>query len=614
MDTVELLAPAKDLQCGQAAIDCGADAVYIGAARFGAREAAGNSLEDITALAQYAHRCWARVYATVNTLLRDGELPEALELIQELYAAGIDGLIIQDVGLLECDLPPLPLIASTQMDNSTPEKVRFLESAGFKRAILARELDLDQIRAIRQKTSLELECFVHGALCVGASGQCALSYALGGRSGNRGQCAQPCRKLYTLTDADGKPVAPAQHWLSLHDLNLTEQVGELLDAEVRAFKIEGRLKDRPYVMNVVAHWRQTLDAALEGRQLRRRSSGVSQPGFTPDVSKTFNRGYTSYFLHGFQQKVGRPETTTMVGEFVGNVSRTGPDGFDLDRDFPLHPADGICFFAEGKLQGTLVNVANGRHISPARMEGIRKETAIYRNHDHQFITLLDHAKPSRTIGVRLRVSALPDGLALQAEDEDGCSVRVELAGRPEPARDPEKAAAALQTQLARMGGSGFHCQGVEMDMPETPFLPMSAINDLRRKTLDALREAREAARPVESGGPVRNGEPYPEKNLTFLGNVLNKRAEAFYTRHGVQRVEPAAESGLDLIRRTVMTTRYCIRRQLGMCPRYDGYPGAAEPLWLTDEFGNRLKVRFECARCGMAIMLQSRGSSRAQPL
>ncbi|HEX7500685.1 MAG TPA: peptidase U32 family protein, partial [Polyangia bacterium] len=292
MSAVELLAPAKDLETGIAAINCGADAVYVGAARFGAREAAANSLAHIESLSNYAHRYWGRVYAAVNTILRDDEIETAVGLCHALHRAGVDGLIIQDVGLLECDLPPLPLIASTQMHNHTPERVGFLEKVGFARAILARELDLNQIREIRVATTIELEAFVHGALCVCMSGQCTLSYAMGGRSGNRGQCAQPCRRGYSLVDAQGKTVVADRHLLSLRDLNLTPHLGDLLAAGVSSFKIEGRLKNKAYVMNVVGHYRQAIDYLLSAQGGRKTSSGTVTLGFDPNPDKTFNRGYT----------------------------------------------------------------------------------------------------------------------------------------------------------------------------------------------------------------------------------------------------------------------------------------------------------------------------------
>lgn len=333
---IELLAPAKTAEFGIAAIACGADAVYIGAARFGAREQAGNSVADIARLTAFAHRYWARVYVALNTLLHDDEFPAALRLIAELYDAGVDGLIIQDVGLLECDLPPLPLIASTQMHNNTPEKVAFLEQVGFQRAILARELSLDQIRAIRERAaSIELECFAHGAVCVCYSGQCYLSYAIGGRSGNRGQCAQPCRKRYALRDANGRILSQNRHLLSLKDMCRAAALRELLDAGVASFKIEGRLKDLAYVRNIVSYYRQQLDAILdaEPERFRRASSGRSAIDFTPDPSKTFHRGATPYFLYSERDAAASLDTPKSIGEEIGAVAEIGAKYFTLSLPY-----------------------------------------------------------------------------------------------------------------------------------------------------------------------------------------------------------------------------------------------------------------------------------------
>ncbi|RPI51132.1 MAG: U32 family peptidase, partial [Chloroflexi bacterium] len=391
MEKVELLAPARDLRCGQVAVDCGADAVYVGAPRFGARQRVGNSLEDIAALVAHAHTYWARVYVTVNTLLFDDELPQAVRLIHELYELGVDAVIIQDVGLLECDLPPIVLIASTQMHNHTPERVAFLEEMGFRRAILARELSLEQIRAIRARTSLELEFFVHGALCTGYSGQCTLSYAIGGRSGNRGECAQPCRRRYSLVDGDGQVLVPPRHLLSLRDLALGAELGELLDAGITSFKIEGRLKDEVYVANVVAWYRRELDGALAARGRPRSSSGQGRPAFEPDLDKTFNRGYTAYLVHGRGEPPGALDSPKMVGELLGNVVAVEGANFLLETAVPLHGGDGLCWFGPGQdLEGTVVNAvqpaAAGRlRVTPEKMGGIRPGLPLYRNHDHAFL-------------------------------------------------------------------------------------------------------------------------------------------------------------------------------------------------------------------------------------
>jgi putative protease len=594
---IELLAPAKDAACGIAAIDAGADAVYIGATKFGAREAAGNALDDIAALVAHAHRYWARVYVTLNTLLTDDELPAAVALAHEVHARGVDGLIIQDVGLLECDLPPLPLIASTQMHNHTPERVAFLEQVGFQRAILARELTLEEIRAIRAQTTLELECFVHGALCVCYSGQCYLSYAHGGRSGNRGQCAQPCRKAYRLYDAEGHLLARDKHLLSLRDLNLSNDLGALLDAGVTSFKIEGRLKDQAYVTNVVRHYRARLDAEMAARGLRRASSGTSEADFTPDVGKTFNRGYSTYFLHGRTERVGAPDTPKMTGEPVGTVVTVGRYRLTLQGDVPLHNGDGLCFFtAAGVLAGTTVNGVHGNVITVSNTEGITPGMPIFRNHDHAFLTRLAKAEVVRVIDVAFTLRPTPDGVALHARDEDGVEAQAAVVCDDIAAQKPEAALTTIQTQLAKCGGTEFACTGVAVETGPR-FFPVALLNALRRDALDALRAARAAARPAAHGGVRVNDAPFPAKALTYTGNVLNRRAADFYRRHGVMKIEPAAESGLDLRGRVVMTTRHCVRRELGLCER------PAKPLLLVDEEGRKLGLRFACLRCEMEVVL-----------
>ena len=549
MHEIELLAPARDLECGTAAIDCGADAVYIGAPRFGARESAGNSLEDIAGLVEHAHKYWARVYVTLNTLLHDDELPQAEQLVGELHAIGIDGLIIQDTGLLELDLPPIPLIASTQMHNSTPEKVAFLEKVGISRAILARELDIDQIRAIREQTSLELECFIHGSLCVGYSGQCYLSYAIGGRSGNRGQCAQPCRKPYSLLDSDGKTLIRNSHLLSLKDLNLSDHLSELVAAGVSSFKIEGRLKDRAYVSNVVAFYRDRLDEAIRDAGLHGSSSGTNDPGFVPDPSKTFNRDRTTHFLHGVGEKVGRPSTPKMVGEEIGQVISAGQRFVKIDSAVELHPGDGICFFDRNDdLRGTVVNEVRETMFAPDKPQGIEAGTIVYRNHDHEFLNRVKKAVPQRLIGVQLTLRETSDGLALGAVDEDGNTAEFAVQCEKTLAEKPEQALENARKQLAKTGGTEFTCNEVTLDLPQPLFIPMSNLNALRRGAMEELARVRSANRPVRAGGAAKNEVPYPLQTLTFEANVLNKLADAFYRRHGVTQIEPAAESGLNTSR------------------------------------------------------------------
>ena len=599
---IELLAPAKDLECGLAAIDCGADAVYLGAPRFGARAQAGNSLEDIAGLAEYAHRYWAKVYVTVNTLLFDDEIPEAVKLIRQLYDIGIDGLIIQDAGLLECDLPPLPLIASTQMHNHTPERVAFLEQVGFQRAILARELSLEQIREIRRKTTIELECFIHGALCVCYSGQCYLSYALGGRSGNRGQCAQPCRKSYTLQDSRGETLERDRHLLSLRDLNLTGSLRELIDAGVCSFKIEGRLKDQTYIMNVVSHYRQALDAVLGETDQRKASSGASSIDFTPDPDKTFNRGYTTHFLYGRGAEVASPATPKMVGERVGEVTATSPRSFTITTALTLHNGDGICFFdRQGELRGSVINAVQGQVVTPAKMDGIERGTLLFRNHDHAFLSQLTKARVERCIDVRFTLRETKDGFVLLATDEDSNTAEYALASEKVTAEKPEQAPANIRKQLNKVGGTGYTCADIVIELSQPYFIPVSTLNALRRGALEELVKVRTRNRPRLTGGPIRNLAPYPEKKLTFRANVLNKQAALFYRRHGVALVQPGAESGIDFRGKKLMITKYCLKYQLGGCQKTKNPVHLAEPLTLIDTEGHRLELHFDCAACEMAI-------------
>jgi collagenase-like PrtC family protease len=602
VDRTELLAPARDVACGIAAVDAGADAVYIGGPSFGARAKAGNTIGDIEALVSYAHHFWARVYVTVNTLLYDHEVDQAVQLIRQLYEIGVDAIIVQDVGLLEADLPPIPLIASTQMHNNTPEKVAFLEQVGFERVILARELTLEEIREIRRRTSIELECFVHGALCVSYSGQCYMSYAVGGRSGNRGECAQPCRRRYSLLDRAGRVLVRDKHLLSLKDLRLSSHLAELVDAGVRSFKIEGRLKDRAYVTNIVSYYRRQVDQVLAQHGLARSSSGESRAGCNPDPAKTFNRGYTTYFLHGREQAIGSIDSPKMIGERIGRVASVGPRSFRLDSTVELHNGDGLAFFDDaGSLAGTFVVAVDGAEVHPEQMAGIRQGLTLYRNHDHAYLSALDRALVERKIAVQFRLRETERGFALVAVDEDGNAATAHLTWAKVLARDPEGMLNSIDRQLHKTGETISECTEVTLDWSRVFFLPFSALNQLRRDALEHLLAAREENRPVQRRVLIRNDVPYPDERLTYLGNALNQQAVAFYRRHGVQELEPAAESGLDMTDRQVMRTRYCIKHQLGLCPHSGTAERPAEPLYLVDEDGHRYQLAFDCATCEMSI-------------
>lgn len=596
MQKIELLAPAKDITAAEAAILCGADAVYIGAPRFGARQAAGNTLDDIRQVTEKAHPYYVKVYVALNTLLFDNELSLAQAIIRDLYAIGVDGLIIQDVGLLEVDLPPIPLIASTQMHNSTPEKVKFLEEVGFSRVILARELTLEQIRDIRRRTSVELECFVHGALCVSQSGRCAMSYALGSRSGNRGQCAQPCRRLYTLKDTEGKVLCKDRYLLSLKDLNLSDHLPELLDAGITSFKIEGRLKEAPYVANTVGFYRQKLDKILAERKLHKTSSGTITLSFEPNLEKTFTRGFTEYGLINKNDAAGSIDTPKSIGQCVGTVLQVDGRSFILDSDIELHNADGICFFdARRNLCGTVINRIEDRRIFPQNIEGIRKGTSVFRNYDHQFLKSLQNRPAERKIALQMTLSEITEGVELSGTDEDGKSASFMMPFEKKLAEKPEQTVKTIQSQLQKLGNTLFFCTEVKIQTQRMYFYPVSVLNALKRGLIERLTEMRRHNHPRPKGGVIRNDVPYPEKILTWHDNTLNQKASDFYKRHGVEKIEPAAESGLDLHGQTVMTTKYCLRRQLGLCELN------AAPLVLEDEDGHCFRVHFLCGQCGMNI-------------
>jgi putative protease len=604
MQPVELLAPARDLVCGLDAINCGADAVYIGASHFGARASAGNSVEHIERLAAYAHRYRAKVYATVNTLLTDEEMPRARKLIVGLWEAGVDAIIVQDLGLLEAGLPPVPLIASTQAHSTTPEKVLFLEKAGFKRVILARELSLEEIGAIRARTTVELEAFVHGALCVCYSGQCYLSYALGGRSGNRGECAQPCRLPYTLRDAAGRLLCADKHLLSLKDLNLTHRLDELAAAGVTSFKIEGRLKDPRYVRNIVLHYRRELDKVIAARGCARASLGRTFADFEPDPAKTFNRGFTQYCLDGKPIDSASPDTPGHLGEPLGPALEVTAGAFRLEGAARLHPGDGITFFgSDGRLTGSLVNGVAGDWVRADSLTGLERGTPVHRNLDHEFMRAVQR-EVHRRFALRLEFSDCQDGFLLRASDERGAAAEAGVACEKTAAQKPEQALDTIRKQLSKLGKTEFWLESLEVKLAEPYFLPVAVLNDLRRQALEALEKAVPPPPPREQAVLIPNGYPYPERTLAFTGNVLNALAARFYRRHGVTEVGPAAEGGADLSGQPLMTMKLCLRLRLGQC----GHGQPVEPLYLEDPEGRRFRLEFDCASCLTRLYLEDEES------
>ena len=601
---LELLAPAKDLACGLAAVNHGADAVYIGAPRFGARAAAGNSLQDIEELVHYAHLYGARVYIALNTLLDDRELDEAVPLVHSLYQLGADGLIIQDMGLLECDLPPIPLHASTQTNNRTVDKVRFLEQVGFDQVVLARELSIDEIRAIRQATTVPLECFIHGALCVSYSGQCYISEVVSGRSANRGECAQFCRHRYTLRDGKGQVVARDRYLLSLKDLDLSAHLAELIDAGISSFKIEGRLKDISYVKNITAYYRQLLDRLLDGdSRLQRSSSGQCHFSFVPDPAKSFNRGRTTYFYHGPGAACGQPDTSKSLGEVIGPVLRSGKGLFVVDTKATLHNGDGLCFFQQdGTLTGLKANRVEGRTVHHRERQSPPAGTIIHRNHDVAFTKMLAASEQCRTLTIDLVVEETDTGLACAISDEDGITSRTELACDREVANQPGTSKGVIERQMRKSGGTLFTVGAVEVTVSDTLFVRAATVNELRRLAFIAHTAARLDGYRRRERNVTPTSTPWASPRVTCLDNISNSRAEAFYRRHGVSEFAYAATGAPDEPELPLMTTRYCVKAQLGLCPKAGGGKTQpyVEPFILSDNTGDYL-LECDCRHCQMTL-------------
>lgn len=602
---LELLSPAGNADIGIAAIDHGADAVYIGAPKFSARAAAGAAATDIARLVGHAHLYYARVYVALNTILTDRELAEAENIIREMYELGADALIIQDTGILELDLPPIPLIASTQMHNNTAEKIKFLEAVGFKRVILARELSLDEIAAIRRNSQIELESFVHGALCVSYSGQCYMSSAVAGRSGNRGVCAQPCRSRYTLQDGEGKIVLKDKYLLSLKDLNLSDSLPDLVAAGVTSFKIEGRYKGIDYVKNVTAAYRQIIDRFISGNDhYRRGSSGTSKFSFLPDPEKTFNRGCTKYFIYGGKEKIASLHTQKSVGQPLGKITALGKDFFRMARR-DLQSGDGICFFSSrNDLSGFRLQKVEGGKIYPGSMKGLAAGTLLYRNYDKALAGLLKKKSADRRIAVEMDFRQEDTSIRLTVRDEDGNEAEVAKEHLLEASRDAVRARTEAETHLASTGNTPYRVVRLNIEPREPGFITAGVLNGIRRDVLEKLTRIRLEAYPREKLPFTSNNFPYPEKNLDFRANVFNALARKFYERHGAKITEPAFEALPDISGKTVMTTRYCLRYQLDLCPRGQNPAfSCKEPLRIMDAH-HTYRLGFDCGLCRMSVILE----------
>jgi collagenase-like PrtC family protease len=611
-NTLELLAPAKNAEFGIEAISHGADALYIGGPAFGARVNAGNSVADIERLASHAHRFNARVLVAINTLLKDDELEEARQLIWEFYEAGADALIVQDMGLLELDLPPIELHASTQTDIRTPEKARFLEDVGFSQIVLARELSLPQIRKIAAHTTATLEFFVHGALCVSYSGLCNISHAQTGRSANRGDCSQACRLPYSLADQEGRILAEDKHLLSMKDNDQSDNLRALIEAGIRSFKIEGRLKDLSYVKNITAHYRRQLDDIIEDiPSYRRSSSGVTTLFFTPQTEKTFNRGATDYFLNDRKSDIGAFDSPKFVGEKIGTVIGIGRDSIDVCSDAPLHNGDGItCFDADLKLVGLRINraqqVASGYRIFPTPGEGrfptdLRIGETIYRNHDQEFVRQLEKKSAERSVPVRMRFEETSDGFALRITDDEGVGAVAHVAHNKKAANNPELAMTRLRENLGKLGNTIYRSETIDLAIDTAWFIPDSVLNALRRAAVEALDAARNAAyKQPERRAAMVPPAPYPDDALSYLGNVLNAKARAFYEKHGVSVIAPAYECNAEKGEVSLMITKHCLRYSFNLCPKQ--VKGIRPDPMILMNGNEKLTLRFDCKPCEMHVI------------
>ncbi|MFW9594460.1 MAG: peptidase U32 family protein [Macromonas sp.] len=624
---LELLSPARDTDIGIEAINHGADAIYIGGPSFGARASAENSVQDIARLVRHAHRYHSRVFVTLNTILRDDELEPARKLIHQLYDAGADALIVQDMGLLELDLPPIQLHASTQTDIRSPEKARFLQDAGLSQIVLARELTLPQIAAIRAATDparCNLEFFIHGALCVAYSGQCYISHAHTGRSANRGDCSQACRLPYEVKDSQGRIVAHDKHVLSMKDNNQSDNLRALIDAGVRSFKIEGRYKDMGYVKNITAHYRLLLDEILEERpELARASSGECTFFFQPDPNQNFNREFTDYFVQGRKEDIGAFDSPKNPGQSIGWVTKVNPDSVELelhDASTVLHNGDGLCYYDLHKelvgLQTNRVEALKGQgrwRIFPkdpmAGFKDLRAGVEVNRNRSMEWVRTLEKKSAERRMGVWMKLHENnPNSLTLQLTDEDGHSAQASVSVVLQAAKDPSQADTKLREQLGRLGDTLFQPLDITLELSQPWFVPASVLNQLRREAVERLEAARAAALPrLPRAQPVAPPTPYPEDTLSYLANVYNHKARDFYAKHGVKVIDAAYESQEEEGEVSLMITKHCVRYSLSLCPKQakgvTGVQGTvrAEPLQLING-KEKLTLRFDCKPCEMHVV------------
>ena len=601
MRTIELLSPAKNLECGLAAVDHGADAVYIGASKYGARASAGNSVQDIATLCKYAHQFKVKVYVTVNTILYDNELQETQDLIWELYRVGVDALIVQDLALLKLDLPPIPLHASTQMDNRDPEKAVALKELGYQQIVLARELSIEQIRKIHQAVpDVPLEAFVHGALCVSYSGRCYASEYCFGRSANRGECAQFCRLPFSLEDSNGERIAEDKYLLSLRDMNRSRYLEEMMDAGVSSFKIEGRLKNVSYVKNITAYYRQQIDAILRRRtEFRRSSLGEEEFFFTPDPDRSFSRGFTDYFLHGRTDDLASLDTPKSRGQYVGQVKEVRRGCIIVAGTASFSNGDGLCFLdAQGKLQGFRVNRVEGNHLYPAEMPDIRKSDTLWRNYDQQWEKLMAGKTAVRRIPLKVILSDTKEGFELQAVMPfvgKLVSKRVQFP-MPEKQLAHTDQTAGIKEVLGKLGDTIYYAKEVEICFSQPWFIPRSMLADWRRTLIDSLIKE-EYGRDEVSKAPLHD---VPLRDSYFNFNISNRLSSHCVDNSAINALEVTGKLSEG---QPLMTCRYCLRYQMGWCPqRHRVKSPYQEPYYLCSKDGRRFPLEFDCKKCEMKVL------------
>lgn len=600
MRKLELLSPAKNADVAIAAINNGADAVYIGGPAFGARQAVGNSLEEIERVVRYAHRFYCRVFVTLNTILYDNELAEVERLIRDLYRIEVDAIIVQDPAILKLDIPPIALHASTQMHNYDLERIKFLDRLGFQRIVLARELSLEQLKTIRREVKAELEYFVHGALCVSLSGQCYISHYLTGRSANRGECAQACRMQWTVEDSDGKVLVKDKYVLSLKDLNLSAYLDDLVNIGIDSFKIEGRLKEADYVANVTNYYSSRLNEIVARREdVSRVGNGYTRAGFEADPERSFNRGYMDYFVKGRKSEMVNMDSPKSMGKKVAAVKQVRGNVLLVEPLETIHNADGLCYFDGRELRGIKVNTAEGGRLTCNEKVNVAPGTILYRNYDHEFVTRLSKAVSVRNIKVKIDVYTEENHLVLVATDEAGISVTLKSDESFEEATNPNQAE-RIVGQLGKSGNTHYDCCPVEYHGDTILFVPSSVVNTYRGRLLELLTEEREKQRERWVQSPL-NGDALYAGQPDWRLNVVNRLSSEFYREHGTDTPETGFEVGKSRSGKEVMTTRYCLLFELGMCRKSGKDKALKFPLYLSNNLG-RFRLEFDCERCFMKVI------------